>query len=170
MFILGHVGLTVAGARAAGRGVDLRWAALMAILPDLIDKPMALLAPALIHHNTRNAGHSFLGSLFVLAALWALRRRVKSPLLLWTCYLGHFLLDRMWQNSYPQILLWPLLGGLPSCAAGGSTDFVYNVAGELIGLACLFAIIRSHRPHQESIKVFPRLNSTRRPNALSSSP
>lgn len=137
MFILGHIGLTVAGARAVDRGVDLRWAALLAILPDILDKPIAVLAPALVHHNTRNIGHSFLGSLLVLAALWALRRRVKNPLLLWACYLGHFLLDRMWRSSYPLILFWPLLGALPPCAKGGFGDLVYNIGGELAGLALL---------------------------------
>lgn len=137
MFILGHIGLTVAGARAVDRGVDLRWAALLAILPDIIDKPIALLAPGLINHNTRNVGHSFLASLFVLAALWALRRRVKNPLLLWACYLGHFLLDRMWRSSYPLIMFWPLLGALPPCAPAKFQDLVYNIGGELAGLAIL---------------------------------
>lgn len=162
MYILGHIGVTVAVARAADRRVDLRLAALMSILPDLIDKPIALFAPLGVHHNTRSFGHTVLGSLIVLAALWVMRRGVKRPALLWACYAGHFLLDRMWLAAYPVILFWPLLGALPPRISGGFDDFVYNALGEAAGAGLLIAM----RRQREQIEEFPSGNTAERRGPL----
>jgi len=146
MYLLGHLGLTAAGLRLSGRDLPLRWAFLMALLPDLIDKPVRALWPELVNHNTRGLAHSLGGALVVLAVLIAAARR---PLLLWACYLGHFVLDRMWLHDGPRILLWPLLGPFPPPV--GEVEVMrrfwrYNLAGEAAGLSLLlFLWWRSRR-------------------------
>src|SRR5438105_1338678 len=103
MFIFGHSALTVTAARAVDRDMDLRLPVLMALGPDIVDKPVSWIFPALVHDNSRGFAHTLLGALVVLAALAALRRRLKYPWLLWGCYLGHFLLDRMWLTDNPKV-------------------------------------------------------------------
>lgn len=134
MYILGHVGLTALGARLADERVDLRAAAALALLPDLIDKPFEALLPSLVNGNTRGFGHTLLGALVVLAALRALGAR--RPLLLWGCYVGHFALDLV----QPAVLLWPLLGDFPPPVSDIWTArrlWRYNLAGEGAGAAAL---------------------------------
>ncbi|MDD5303900.1 MAG: metal-dependent hydrolase [Elusimicrobia bacterium] len=146
MYVFGHVGLTVAAARAVDRDVDLRWAALLALAPDLLDKPVSRLWPALVHHNSRGFGHTALFSLFILAALLLRKRRPKPALVLWGCYAGHFLLDAMWMNGNPAVLLWPLLGDFPRPVHGPLVSWltVWYVVGEIAGLIVVVKLARRH--------------------------
>jgi hypothetical protein len=146
VFAFGHAGLTVAAVRAVDRDVDLRWAVVMAWAPDLLDKPVRVLLPDLVSHNTRGLGHSALFSLFVLAGILLWTRRPKSALLLWGCYAGHFLLDSMWLHPSPAVLLWPLLGDFPPPVRGSMISWLtlWNAAGEIAGLAVLYRLARSH--------------------------
>jgi hypothetical protein len=143
MYILGHIGITAAAARAVDRETDLRLPMLFSILPDLIDKPMFLLAPALANDSTRNIGHSLAGAAAILALLLAQRRRVGRPLLLWSCYAGHLLLDRLWLVDGPIVFFWPLLGRFPSWSPKTPHLLAYNLAGEAIGLAALLGFLRA---------------------------
>lgn len=135
MFVFGHAGLTLAAARAVDREVDPRWAVLLALAPDLIDKPVRLLFPAIVNHNTRGFGHSALVSLAILAALLIWKRRPKTALVLWGCYAGHFLLDSMWLHPSPAVLFWPLLGDFPRPIRGPMLSWLtlWNVLGEIAG-------------------------------------
>ena len=147
--------MTAAAARAVDREVDLRWAALLAVAPDAVDKSVAWLAPALVHHNTRNFGHTLLGALAVFAALTALRRRVRLPALLAACYAGHLVLDLMWLNDNPAVLFWPLLGPFPPTAHDPVLNqrlFLYNLFGELAGLAALIALVRGAGERQRGVR------------------
>lgn len=146
MYVFGHAGLTLAAARAVNREVDPRWAVLLALAPDLIDKPGSRLWPALVHHNTRGFGHTLLFSLIVLAALLAWKRRPKPALVLWGCYVGHFLCDSMWREDNPVILLWPLLGDFPRPVRGPylSEIMLWVVAAEIAGLIYLVKLARRH--------------------------
>lgn len=139
MFVLGHAGLTLAAARAVDRQIDPRWAVLLALGPDLIDKPIRWLLPAFSNHNTRSLGHSLALSLAVMAGLLIWKPRPKTALVLWACYAGHFLLDSMWLHPSPIVLCWPLLGGFPRPVRGPILSWltVWNVLGELAGLICL---------------------------------
>jgi len=139
VFVLGHAGLTLAAARAADRTVDPRWAVLLALGPDLIDKPVRLLLPQFANHNTRSIGHSLALSMVLLAALLLWKRKPKAALVLWACYAGHFLLDSMWLHPSPIVLCWPLLGGFPRPVRGPMLSWltVWNVLGELTGAFCL---------------------------------
>ena len=59
MLVFGHVGLTIGLARVLSREVDVRWVAVAAMLPDIIDKPLRyFIAPAFTQSNTRTVGHS----------------------------------------------------------------------------------------------------------------
>lgn len=145
VYILGHVGLTAAAAHALDRRLDARLPMLLAILPDLVDKPLAILP--VTHHGTRSFAHSALGAGAVLGLLLA-RRRPRTALLLWGCYAGHLLLDRMWTDRNLMILFWPLLGGFPPRdpeAPGTPHLLAYNVAGEALGLALLLVLARRYR-------------------------
>ncbi|MBI2386820.1 MAG: metal-dependent hydrolase [Elusimicrobia bacterium] len=146
MFVFGHAGLTVAAVRAVDRDVDLRWAVLLAWAPDLIDKPVRHLFPALVSHNTRGFGHTTAFSLLVLAALLLWKRRPRSAVVLWGCYAGHFLLDSMWLHPSPAVLLWPLLGGFPPPVRGPVISWLtlWNVAGEIAGLAVLHRLAKRY--------------------------
>lgn len=148
MLIFGHVGCTVAGVRAVEPETDLRAPAFFALLPDLIDKPAAFLLPHLVRGNTRSFGHSLAGAALVFAALFAARGRVRRPLLLWACYAGHLLLDRLWLEPGPTILLWPLLGAFPRHLPGGPKTpylFLYDAVGEILGAAILVRLALRHR-------------------------
>lgn len=168
MFILGHVGCTIAGVRSIDPDADLRAPAFFAVLPDLLDKPAAYLLPHVVHGNTRSFGHSLLGAALVLAVVCAARRRLGCPLLLWACYAGHFLLDRMWLEPGPTILLWPSLGAFPTHLPEGPKTphlFLYNAAGELVGLSVLILLARRHRLHER-----PRRDAFLRTGRLLESP
>jgi inner membrane protein len=147
VFVFGHAGLTIAAARRADPGVDARWAAALALGPDLIDKPLSRLFPALVHHNTRNFGHTLLFSLFVFAALLVWKRRPKAALLLWACYAGHLFLDAMWTKGNHAILFWPLLGDFPAPVHGHHFSWltVWYAAGELAGLAIVVRLVRREK-------------------------
>lgn len=156
MYLFGHTGFTVGAARWADRKADLRWAALLALLPDLIDKPAALLFPTFLNENTRGIGHSLAGSLVVLATLLLARRRVGTPLLLWACYLGHLVLDRMWLNNNPVVLLWPLFGPFPAPVHDGAL-MRWNLQAEAVGLAVVLTLAWRHRLFERArLKAFLR--------------
>jgi inner membrane protein len=142
VFVFGHVGLTLAAARAVDRDIDLRWAALLALGPDLLDKPLSRLIPEVVNHNTRGFGHTLLFSLLVLAAALLWKRRLRPALVLWGCYAGHFVLDGMWRNINPIILFWPALGGFPPVVHGPRLSWytAAMAAGELAGLAIVYRL------------------------------
>jgi hypothetical protein len=157
MFVLGHVGITVRAAHIVDRRVDLRAAALLAVIPDLLDKPVALLFPSIVNENTRGFGHTFLASLLVLAVLAAFRRRFGPVLLLWACYLGHFALDRMWMHDNPKVFFWPLLGSFPPALHGLANGplFLWNVYGEIIGgVLLLDLVLRRHLYRRKEFAAF----------------
>lgn len=146
MYVFGHAGLTLAAARAVDREADPRWAVLLSLAPDLIDKPGSLLWPALVQHNTRGFGHTLLFSLIVLAGLLAWKRRPKPALVLWGCYAGHFIFDALWLGANPAVLFWPLLGAFPPPVHGRGLSWLtaWYVLGELAGLAFLVKLARRH--------------------------
>lgn len=148
MFLFGHIGPTVAAVRVNERVTDLRLPILLSILPDLIDKPIAVVLPALVNGSTRSFGHSLLGASVVLAVLIAQRRRLGNPLLLWACYVGHLVLDRMWLNDGPIILFWPLLGSFPQSSPDGPVTphkMAYYLVGEVVGLGIVLGLAWRHR-------------------------
>src|SRR5579872_4457661 len=141
MLLFGHVGLTVGAARRLDPRADLRAPAVLSMLPDLIDKPVRVLWPALVHGSTRSFGHSLAGAAAALAVLASLPLGRRRTLVLWGCYAGHLVLDRMWLPDSVAVLLWPLRGPLPAPAPGPpfleSHLMLYNACGEALGLLIL---------------------------------
>ncbi|UPT75224.1 MAG: metal-dependent hydrolase [Elusimicrobiota bacterium] len=135
MFPFGHAGPAIAAARRAG--ADPRLAALFALGPDLVDKPLSVLIPALASGNTRGVAHTALAAVVLGGALVAARRRPRGAAFLWGCWAAHLLLDRMWLGRGPDIFFWPLRGALPPMEREGfiesHLDFWY-LGGEAAGL------------------------------------
>ena len=78
------------------------------MLPDLIDKPLALfIAPTLVGHSLRSYGHTlvFAVMLLAVAVVLALLAKRQWPVVLALASSGHLILDTMWYSH--RILLWP---------------------------------------------------------------
>ncbi len=112
--ILWHIGLTFLIARYVFRDpeMDLRWVALGALLPDIIDKPIG----SIFFHGTfgthRLFAHTLLFPLAVVLLVLVATRRgslVQRSLLLVTLGLfAHLLLDGVFTD--PKLFLWPIFG------------------------------------------------------------
>jgi hypothetical protein len=92
--------------------VDYRFAALGALVPDLIDKPLAKLGVSGFTYDAtagHTIGHTLLVSLTIILAGMLLARRGDTRLLvLGIGSLTHPLVDPT--NTYPGVLFWPLFG------------------------------------------------------------
>ena len=168
MIFAGHIGLTLAvakyGPRAIGNissrfrpaterhsfshswteRVDDRALILGSILPDIVDKPLALfIAPTLVGHSLRNYGHTLVFAIVVLAVAIALATFIRRqwPIVLATASAGHLVLDMMWFSH--RILLWPVSTSTFSPRSihewGPDPDWLY-VGAEAAGLAVLFHV------------------------------
>jgi membrane-bound metal-dependent hydrolase YbcI (DUF457 family) len=125
--------------------MDLRFLALGAVLPDLIDLPTAIVWWDAFG-SVRLAAHSITFGALVMVAVLVLTRRGplrKRWMLLAVGVLLHLALDAMWQA--PETLWWPFLGtaftpsGFPTYAEY-VRDLLGNPvlwAGEAVGLAYL---------------------------------
>jgi membrane-bound metal-dependent hydrolase YbcI (DUF457 family) len=148
-----HVGATVAFVRYAFRdeAMDLRYLALGAILPDLMDTPIAVVtwsswqAPRLVTHSI------LFGSMTMVAVLVMTRRgaRRKQWMLVAVGILMHLGLDAMWAD--PNTLWWPFLGwefttsSMATFRAYAASVFSdpWMWGGEAVGLAYLVFLWRS---------------------------
>jgi hypothetical protein len=154
MLFFGHVGITVGAVQAYAvqrrRSIDLRKAVFLALLPDLIDKPLGLLYPNAFGNHTRLYAHSLLFSFVLFALFAASNTRIRDRVALWFCLVGHLFMDRMWINS-KEYLLWPALGTPPPLSPGFLRRWYeaffqpYNFWGELIGLAILVFLVFRHK-------------------------
>jgi len=147
-----HVGMTIAFIRYAFRdeSMDLRFLALGALLPDLIDTPIAILAWG-TYQTPRLWSHSFLfGTTVMVLVLFVTRRGPvrKRWMLLATGVLLHLALDALWNQ--PETLWWPFLGS-DFAATGFATFGLYAAdvltdplvwVGEAAGLAYLVFLWR----------------------------
>ncbi len=146
MFPLAHLAAALLVGRVAQamnpqRAGRLRWWALGGILPDLIDKPLALLGPAFEGYG-RGAGHTLL---FVLLLMTVGRRVDAFP----SVGLGaatHLLLDAPW--TFAAVFAWPLFGFVPAAGVDVGVQGYFAIlfgnvhvwAGELVGAAVLLAL------------------------------
>lgn len=150
--LLWHVGATIAFVRYAFRdpNMDLRYLALGAVLPDLIDTPLGIIFWSSVG-AVRLVSHSIMFAMTVMFVVLIVTRRGptrKRWMLVATGLLFHLLLDVMWNQ--PETLWWPFLG-----SAFTSTGFLTYGAylanlltnpvvwlGELVGLAYLVILSR----------------------------
>ncbi len=182
MFLLGHLGLTLALVVGARRWVDVRvdYRLLLvgALLPDLIDKPLSLIFGI----GGRNFAHTLVFALALTALFLLLRPRSssKSGAGMWTVAVlalaigtwTHLLFDRMW--ALPEILLWPFLGlafpldpfDLFSLLEGYRDPFV--LVGDVLGAVALLYIAWRHRLHRKGrFRLFLRNGRLERAASLS---
>lgn len=149
---LWHIGATTAFIRYAFRdpAMDLRYLALGAIVPDLIDLPAGVALWSRFE-SPRLVGHSLaFGAMCLVVVLIATRRGPvrKRWVLFAVGVLMHLFLDAMWRQ--PETLWWPLLGSSFS-GTGFATYGAYvgdlmrqplMWAGEFAGLAYLIVLAR----------------------------
>ncbi|MEI6105271.1 MAG: metal-dependent hydrolase [Methanothrix sp.] len=108
MLLFAHVGLALASARFFSN-VSLAFLALGSMLPDIIDKPLGIIA-----FGSPSMGRIFAHTLLflvILSALCVYSQDIRFISLTWGVLI-HLSLDFMWNS--PETLLWPLLGPFPS--------------------------------------------------------
>ncbi len=155
MLPVGHVAYTWAvltWLQSHGRAttVDYRGAALAALLPDLIDKPLSL---TLLSDSGTSQGpaHTLLGQALLTLAISRLRPDWRGYAFLCN---SHLLADQMW--NYPRTLFFPLLGRFDYWKFMGTPGTMLNayleiatrpaiIAVEIIGLALLGWVVRRGR-------------------------
>lgn len=147
MFVLGHLGVGLGLAwllswRSSGR-VDYRLVLFGALLPDLVDKPLAFV----LNLDTRLWGHTFLflGAVLALSLIpsWGVLRLVGFGTA------THFLLDQIWIE--PAVAWYPAYGwsfaATPFTVDGWLEALLHDPfvqAGELLGTVLLVAFAWSH--------------------------
>ena len=113
MFILGHIGIMVAiiflllHYNTRWRpNFDIRWLALGAVLPDLIDKTIGLLIFPQYIDNGRIYAHTLLFSIILTVLAFHFKNRISISVSFgaWT----HLAFDKMWE--VPDTLAWPAYG------------------------------------------------------------
>ena len=157
MLPLGHVAYTWAGltwlqSRQRATDIDYRGAALAAMLPDLVDKPLSLTVFS-SSGTSQGPGHTLLGQALLTLAIARLRPE-------WLPYAfisnSHLIADQMWK--YPRTLLFPLCGRLDSWKFMGTPKAMLSayaeiatrpaiVAVEIVGLALLAWVIHRGQLH-----------------------
>ena len=136
-------------------GVDLRFLALGALLPDIVEWAVGGLVASGGSASVRLAGHSLAFSVGLLVAALALTRRRgaarKRAVVVAVGVISHLVLDLAWID--PQLLFWPVLG--PGLPAGIQTDWSgfpgsflsapLRIGFETVGLAYLWWLARKAR-------------------------
>lgn len=150
--LLWHVGATTAFVRYAFRDqhMDLRFLALGAILPDLIDTPLGALGWSSFQ-TVRLWSHGIVVASLTMVVVLIFTRRGQTRkrwMLLAVGIMMHLLLDAMWNE--PATLWWPFLG--PGFTSSGFATFGAYVAdvvsnplmwvGELVGVVYLVGLWR----------------------------
>jgi hypothetical protein len=158
MLPLGHVAYTWAGltwlqSKQQATNIDYRGAALAAMLPDLVDKPLSLTLFS-SSGTSQGPGHTLLGQAFMALSIARLRPG-------WLPYAfissSHLIADQMWK--YPRTLLFPLCGRLDSWKFMGTPKAMLSayaeiatrpaiVAVEVVGLALLAWVIHRGQLHR----------------------
>jgi hypothetical protein len=92
--------------------IDYRLVLIGSLLPDILDKPLWLIASSDIFPSGRAYGHSFLLNIVLFIFGLILIKYGKSWLLILSISsIFHLVLDRIWTN--PVTFWWPLLGPIP---------------------------------------------------------
>lgn len=167
MFILGHIGITLAVFFLASlalpslkRHLDYRFIALGALLPDLIDKAIGRFLFEDIFASGRLFAHTLVFVIVILVAGYVyFRQRGDFRILLVAgASFLHLLEDRMWMT--PQTFFWPVFGWefAQGCSYGSFLDYFMNIVkhvyspdlsfalvSEVIGLLVILFLVYEHR-------------------------
>jgi hypothetical protein len=159
MFPVGHVAYTWAAltwlqSRQKARNVDYRGAAVAALLPDLVDKPLSLTLLA-ESGTSQGIAHTLLSQTLLVFAVARFRPEWLPYALISA---SHLVADQMWK--YPRTLFFPFSGELDSWKFVGTPAAMLNayaeiatrpaiVAVEAVGLALLGWVIRKGQLHRK---------------------
>ena len=158
--IFWHVGGTIAIFRYVFRDpkVDMRFLALGALLPDLIDKPLGTtLFPDVFNSSSQVIGHTLLFSMVLMSVVLVATRRGRVRRRWMALAIGsliHLLLDAMW--TVQETFLWPAFGwefppGLPEYWSGLLERLFSDplrIVQEVVGLGYLVYLFRKARLHE----------------------
>jgi hypothetical protein len=155
----GHIAYTWAAltwlqSRQGTRDFDYRGAALAALLPDLIDKPLSLTLMAR-SGTSQGVAHTVLSHALLTFAVARLKPRWLPYALICN---GHLAADQMWK--YPRTLFFPFSRRLDSWKFMGSPAAMLSayaeiatrpaiVAVEVVGLALLSWVVRRGRLYRK---------------------
>lgn len=153
--LLWHLGMTTLIARYVFRdpSMDLRWLAVGAVLPDVIDKPIGSIVWNDVFHTHRVFAHAMVAPAATLLLVMAVTRRGtsgrKAAIVVVLGWFVHLVLDGVWAS--PEAFLWPLFGFEFPPIAGSEfgrllRDMLSNPlvwAGEAIGAAYLVYLWRT---------------------------
>jgi hypothetical protein len=157
MLPFGHIAYTWAAlsllqSHHRAMNLDYRGAAVAALLPDIIDKPLSL---TLLSESGTSQGlsHTLVGHAFVTVATARLKPTWLPYALVFN---SHLVADQMWK--YRNTLFFPFLGRLASWRYMGSPAAMLSayaeialrpsiVAVEAVGLALLGWVAKKHRLH-----------------------
>jgi len=158
MLPFGHVAYTwvaLAWLQSNGRaaGVDYRGAAVAALLPDLVDKPLTLTLMSSLG-TSQGVSHTLLGQALLTAAIAGIKRAWLPYALISN---SHLLADQMWK--YPRTLLFPLskrfdswkFMGTPSAMLSAYAEIATRpeiLAVEAVGLVLFAWLVRRHQLHR----------------------
>mgnify|MGYP001094585570 CR=1 FL=1 len=158
MLPLGHIAYTWAGltwlqSKGYAEDVDYRAAAVVALLPDLVDKPLSL---TLLSDSGTSQGlsHTLLAHSLLTVGVSRFKPKWLSYALIFN---GHLLADQMWK--YPQTLFFPFSGeldswrfmGTPRAMLAAYVEIVTRpaiLAVEAMGVALLGWVIHRGRLHR----------------------
>jgi hypothetical protein len=155
MLPLGHVAYTWAAltwlqSRRKAQDIDYRGAAIAALLPDLVDKPLSLTLLA-DSGTSQGLSHTLLGQALLTLTVGRFKPRWLPYALIAN---SHLLADQMWK--YPRTLFYPFSGrldswkfmGTPSAMLGAYAEIITRpaiLAVELVGVALLAWVARKGR-------------------------
>jgi hypothetical protein len=166
--ILWHVGMTTLIARYVFRdpAMDLRWLALGALLPDIVDKPIGSVFWNDVFHAHRLFAHTLILPVTALAAVMLATRRGtvarRAAIAVVLGWLVHLVLDGVWAG--PEAFLWPIFGlDFPQTARSDFLSLVRDMianplvwAGEAAGGAYLIYMWRRRLSEPGSVRRFLR--------------
>ena len=117
------IGRRIKGIRHRLGPIDYRLILIGSLLPDILDKPLWLIASGDIFPSGRAYGHTLLFSMVLFFCGLLLIRYKKSWLLIISLSsIIHLILDQMWHN--PVTLWWPLLGAIQRA---DTTDWIFYI-------------------------------------------
>ena len=139
MLPLGHVAYTWAAlawlqTHEQATDIDYRGAAIAALLPDMIDKPLSL---TLLSESGTSQGlsHTLVGQALLTLATARLRPEWLPYALICN---SHLLADQMWR--YPRTLLFPLSGQLDSWKFMGTPSAMLSAYAEIAARPGILAV------------------------------
>ena len=164
--LLWHLGTTTLIARYVFRdpGMDLRWLAVGALLPDIVDKPIGSILWNDVFHTHRVFGHALIVPVIALMVVMAVTRRGsmarRAGIVVVLGWFIHLVLDGVWAS--PEGFLWPFFGfDFPPIAGSDFGTLVADMlsnplvwVGEVVGAAYLVYLWRTRLSEPGALRRF----------------